>query len=74
MHVTTLKPESKSHEPHTHCAVEMIVMIDGHTKMQIGQKFYKGNEGDVLLSRFKCIARNQRYRVRTSTYFAIQFE
>jgi (S)-ureidoglycine aminohydrolase len=74
MHVTTLKAGLKSHEPHTHRAAEMVVMIDGHTEMQIGQKFYKGNEGDVYY-----LASNVLHGIRNigsvpCTYFAIQFE
>ena len=74
MHVTTLKAGLKSHEPHTHRAAEMVVMIDGRTEMQIGQKFYKGNEGDVYY-----LASNVLHGIRNigsepCTYFAIQFE
>ena len=42
MHVTTLKAGIKSHEPHIHRAEEIVLMIDGNTEMQIGQRFFKG--------------------------------
>ncbi len=47
MHVTTLNPGFKSHEPHTHLAEELIIMIDGDTEEEIGNKVYRGTSGDV---------------------------
>ena len=46
MHVTTLKPKIKSHEPHTHHAAEMILMLSGQTEMQIGDGIYQATGGD----------------------------
>lgn len=45
MHVTTLNGGLKSHDPHTHRASEIVLMIEGDTEMQIGQSFYKGTTG-----------------------------
>ena len=36
MHVTTLKSGIKSHEPHTHYATEVVLVISGQTEMEIG--------------------------------------
>ena len=47
MHVTTLKEGLKSHEPHTHAAEEIVLMIKGNSEMQIGDNFYKGTTGDL---------------------------
>ncbi|MCB0744042.1 MAG: cupin domain-containing protein [Ignavibacteriae bacterium] len=47
MHVTTLNPGIKSHEPHLHKSDEMIVMISGNTNMEIGEENYSAEEGDV---------------------------
>lgn len=74
MHVTTLKEGMKSHEPHTHRAEEIILIIDNKTEMQIGDKFYKGGAGDVyyLGSNVSHAIRNDG--VGPCTYFAFQFE
>jgi (S)-ureidoglycine aminohydrolase len=74
MHVTTLNPGIKSHDPHTHRAEEMVLMINGNTEMQIGQSFYKGNEGSVFY-----LGSNVLHAIRNTgsapcTYFAFQFE
>ncbi|CAN5318261.1 hypothetical protein BH20BAC1_BH20BAC1_21090 [soil metagenome] len=41
MHVTNLNPGLKSHDPHTHRAAEIVLVIEGSTEMQIGEKFYQ---------------------------------
>ena len=74
IHVTTLNEGLKSHDPHTHRAEEMILMIDGNTEMQIGEKFYKGNSGTIFY-----MGSNVPHAIRndgkgTTTYFAFQFE
>lgn len=47
MHVTTLNPGIKSHEPHTHKSDEMVIMISGNTNMEIGDQEYNASNGDV---------------------------
>lgn len=47
MHVTTLNPQIKSHEPHTHFPAEIVIMMEGKTEMQIGDKIYPGEVGDI---------------------------
>lgn len=47
MHVTTLNPGIKSHEPHTHKSDEMVIMISGNTNMEIGENHFTAREGDV---------------------------
>lgn len=74
MHVTTLKEGIKSHDPHTHRAEEIVLVIDNKTEMQIGDKFYKGSTGDMYY-----LGSNVSHAVRndgkgTCTYFAFQFE
>ncbi len=74
MHVTTLKEGMKSHEPHTHRAEEILLMIENKTEMQIGDKFYKGGEGTVYY-----VGSNIPHAIRNDgsgqcTYFAFQFE
>jgi (S)-ureidoglycine aminohydrolase len=74
MHVTTLKEGIKSHEPHTHRAEEIVLVIDNKTEMQIGAKFYKGNKGDIYY-----LGSNVSHAIRNDgkgdcIYFAYQFE
>jgi (S)-ureidoglycine aminohydrolase len=74
MHVTTLREGLKSHEPHTHRAEEIVLVIDNQTEMQIGENFYKGGVGDIYF-----LGSNVSHAIRndgngTCTYFAFQFE
>lgn len=74
MHVTTLNEGIKSHEPHTHRAEEIVLVIDNKTEMQIGEKFYKGGAGDIYY-----LGSNVLHAIRNDgngscTYFAFQFE
>lgn len=48
MHVTTLNEGMKSHDPHTHKAEEIILVIEGDVEEQIGEKVYPGSAGDVI--------------------------
>ncbi|MRI01998.1 cupin domain-containing protein [Kriegella sp. EG-1] len=73
MHVTNLNSGIKSHEPHTHFATEIILMIDGETEMEIGNKVYSGKKGDVYF-----VPSNVPHAIRTtgseqSMYFAYQW-
>ena len=74
MHVTTLKGGLKSHEPHTHRAAEIVLMMEGNTEMQIGDKFYKGTQGDLyfLASEIPHAIRNTGKE--PCVYFAFQWE
>jgi (S)-ureidoglycine aminohydrolase len=74
MHVTTLKEGIKSHEPHTHKAEEIVLVIDNKTEMQIGDKFYKGGEGSIYYLGSDVPHAIQNDGVGTCTYFAFQFE
>lgn len=80
MHVTTLKPKLKSHEPHTHRAEEIILMMDdggdgkSRTEMLIGDNSFQGGAGDLYY-----IGTNLLHGIRNigeveCSYFAFQFE
>lgn len=80
MHVTTLNAGLKSHEPHTHRAEEIILMLEdtgeseGKTEMLIGDSFFKGNAGDLYY-----VGSNLLHGIRNEgnapcSYFAFQFE
>jgi (S)-ureidoglycine aminohydrolase len=74
MHVTTLKEGMRSHDPHKHRAEEIVLVVEGDTEMQIGEKFYTAAPGG-----FYYLGSNVSHAIKTtgtkpSTYFAIQFE
>lgn len=74
MHVTTLNAGLKSHAPHTHAAKEIIVMMEGNTEMQIGEKFFKGKDGSVYFLESNILHGITNEGTTPCTYFAIQFE
>lgn len=80
MHVTTLNPGLKSHDPHRHHAEEIILLLDDgpDTKakavMQIGDSFFEGQAGDLYY-----VGSNLLHGIRNAgqtscSYFAFQFE
>lgn len=79
MHVTTLNVGLKSHEPHTHKAEEIVLMVEdsngsrAKTEMQIGENFFQGSAGDLYY-----IGSDISHAIRNDggspcTYFAYQF-
>jgi (S)-ureidoglycine aminohydrolase len=73
MHVTTLNEGLNSHLPHKHIAEEMILLVDGNARMQIGEHFYEGSKGDLFF-----LPSNQLHNLTNigkgpTTYFAFQF-
>lgn len=73
MHVTTLNPGMKSHEQHTHEAAEIILMIEGETEEEIGDKSYRGRSGDAYF-----LASNVPHAIKNvgdkpCQYFAFQW-
>ena len=74
MHVTTLMGGLRSHDPHTHKAEEIVLMIEGDTEMQIGDRFYNGTAGDVYF-----LGSNIPHAIRNTgdkpcMYFAFQWQ
>ncbi len=74
MHVTTLKEGIKSHEPHTHHAEELVLMVEGNTEMQIGDQFYKGRSGDIYYLGTKVLHAIRNEGTKPCKYFAFQIE
>lgn len=74
IHVSTLNPGLKSHEPHTHQAEEIVLLTEGKTTMQIGDRFYNGEEGSVYFLGSNKLHAIQNVGSAPCTYFAIQFE
>jgi (S)-ureidoglycine aminohydrolase len=74
IHVTTLNAGLKSHEPHTHKAEEIVLMIDGNAEMQIGNDLRKASSGDLYY-----LGSNVSHAIRNDdtkpiTYYAIQWQ
>ena len=74
MHVTNLNPHIKSHEPHTHSAAEIVLMISGNTEMQIGSAFYKGSAGDLYFLDSNVSHAISNTGDKPCMYYAIQWE
>jgi len=74
MHMTTLNGETRSHDPHTHKAEELIIMLEGNTEMQIGDTFYKGNPGDIFFAKSNMLHAIRNEGKQPCMYFAFQFE
>lgn len=74
IHVSTLKEGVRSHDPHTHKAEEIVLMIDGDTEMQIGDQFKKVAAGGFYYLGSNVLHAIKNTGTKPSTYFAIQFE
>lgn len=80
MHVTTLNPGLKSHDPHTHRAEEIILMLEdtgegkSHTEMLIGDKTYRGHAGDLYYVGSNLLHGIKNIGTAPCSYFAFQFE
>jgi (S)-ureidoglycine aminohydrolase len=80
MHVTTLKEGLKSHDPHTHRAEEIILMLEdaeggkSKTEMQIGERFFSGEAGDLFFAGSNVLHGIRNDGAVPCSYFAFQFE
>jgi (S)-ureidoglycine aminohydrolase len=73
IHITTLNPGLKSHEPHTHGNEEIILMIDGHGEMFIGDRLEKISTGDLCYLESGILHNITNVSSNPITYFAIQW-
>ncbi|MBY0477886.1 MAG: cupin domain-containing protein [Chitinophagaceae bacterium] len=74
MHVTTLKEGLKSHDPHTHRAEEIILVIEGETEMQAGNAVVKTAAGGFYYLGSNVLHGIKNIGTKSGMYFAIQFE
>jgi len=75
MHVTTLNPGIKSHEPHTHSAEEFILMIEGTTEMEIGNEVFPATQpGDLYYAGANVPHAIRNTGTKPCMYFAFQWE
>ena len=75
IHVTNLNEGIKSHEPHTHRAAELVLMISGDSEMEIGGKFYQSSAGgDVYFLGSNVPHAIENIGDESAMYYAIQFQ
>jgi (S)-ureidoglycine aminohydrolase len=74
MHVTTLNEGLKSHELHKHFAEEIILMVQGDAKEQIGESLYEGTAGDLFFLPSNILHNITNTGKGQAVYFAFQFE
>jgi (S)-ureidoglycine aminohydrolase len=73
IHVTTLNPNNKSHDPHTHKNEEIILMLQGNAEMQIGTDHQKANSGDVVFLGSNVLHNLTNVGTVPCIYYAIQW-
>lgn len=73
IHVTTMNPGNKSHDPHTHKNEEIILMMEGNAEMQIGTSHPKANAGDVVMLGSMVLHNLTNVGTVPCIYFAIQW-
>lgn len=73
IHVTTLNPANKSHDPHTHKNEEIILMLQGNAEMQIGTDHQKANSGDVVFLGSNVLHNLTNVGTVPCIYYAIQW-
>jgi (S)-ureidoglycine aminohydrolase len=74
MHATTLNPNIKSHEPHTHAPAEIVIMMDGTTEMEIDGNTFQGQVGDIYFLGSKTSHAIRNTGTKPCTYLAFQWE
>jgi len=73
IHITTLNPGLKSHDPHTHINEEIILMVEGLGEMFIGDGAQRINTGDVCYLGSTVLHNITNISNIPITYFAIQW-
>ena len=74
MHVTSLNQGLKSHDLHKHSAEEIILLVQGSAKEQIGDKFYQGTAGDIFFLPSNVFHNITSTGEGQAVYYAFQFE
>lgn len=74
MHVTTLNPAIKSHEPHTHAPDEIVIMMEGTTEMELGGKTFSGYAGDIFFMGSNIPHAIRNTGSKSCMYLAFQWE
>jgi len=73
VHATVLNNGFNSHDPHTHRAEELILMINGNCQFQIGQEKFQAKNGDAVFMASKVLHAAQNIGTAPCGYYAIQW-
>src|ERR1700744_128625 len=73
VHATVLNNGYNSHDPHTHRAEELILMINGNCQFQIGQEKFQAQNCDAVLMASKVLHAAQNFGTAPGSYYAIQW-
>jgi len=73
VHATVLNNGFNSHDPHTHRAEELILMINGNSQFQIGQAKFHAGVGDAVFMASKIPHAAQNTGQAPCSYYAIQW-
>lgn len=74
MHVTTLNEGLWSHDPHTHRAGEILLMVANNAEMSINGSLYPATTGDLVFLESNVPHALHNLSKGSCTYFAFQFE
>jgi (S)-ureidoglycine aminohydrolase len=74
MHVTTLNAGQKSHDPHHHRPEEILLIINGETSMQIGDRHENAAVGDLVFLGSEVLHALTNTGNGPCTYFAFQWQ
>lgn len=73
IHVTTLNPGKKSHDPHTHTDEEIILMLEGNGEMRIANEQQSCKAGDVVYLNSMYLHNITNIGELPAVYYAIQW-
>lgn len=73
VHATSLNPGYASHDPHTHRAEEVILMLSGEVQEHIGTEKYMAKAGDCIYLSSGVLHGPKNIGSVKSTYYAIQW-
>lgn len=73
MHATALNVGFSSHDPHTHRAEEIILLIKGNVTQQIGQSLHQASAGDLIYLASGVLHNTKNAGGEQCGYFAIQW-
>ena len=74
MHVTTLNTGLKSHDPHTHRAEEIVLLMKGSGVMQIKEEHIAVSPGDVVFLGAEVLHAIRNTGSEACEYFAFQWQ
>ncbi|GAB3942808.1 hypothetical protein GCM10028805_08000 [Spirosoma harenae] len=74
MHVTTLNQGLWSHDPHTHRAAEILLMVENNAQESINGKLLPSTKGDLIFLESNVPHALQNMSQGSCMYFAFQFE